>query len=258
MMGRVLGCAIGCLWLLVDAGTAFAFSDPGSFGLPPSQAGGGGRYFTGSRADGYTCSVCHTGGTPTTLRVTGLPLDGYQPGRRYEIVVDWPDEVDKFAAAAELTDEQGRPAGSVRLPPPDEILPTEYCAPASDQIPAASLQDAGQGRQVINIPDCGAKQLRFLWTAPTSDVGKVWFASSSVVSNGKGDTEGDGVNEVAHVMGAVSDPIPSASEVATTCGVVSVGAARARSSWSLVLAACAFACVRRASRVGRRRGKGAR
>jgi hypothetical protein len=251
MMGRVFSCAIVCVGLLADPGAAFAFSDPMTFGLPPQQAGGGGRYFTGSKADGYTCRVCHSGGTATSLRVTGLPLDGYQIGRRYEVVVDWPDTIDKFAAAAEFTDEQGRPAGSVRLPPPDETQPAEYCAPASDQIPAASLQSVGLGRQIINVPDCGAKQLRFLWSAPTSDVGPVWFATSSVVSNGKGDTADDGVTDVAHVMGSISDATPSASEVATSCGVVTLGTAGSRSCWGLLVAACALASVRRARRASR-------
>jgi hypothetical protein len=40
-----------------------AFSDPARFGKYPEEegglGGGGGRFFTGSPADGYGCSVCH-------------------------------------------------------------------------------------------------------------------------------------------------------------------------------------------------------
>src|SRR5262245_23122316 len=52
--------ACGCLLGFVD--DARAFSDPTIYGKYPSQklGGGGGRYFTGSPADGYSCSVCHT------------------------------------------------------------------------------------------------------------------------------------------------------------------------------------------------------
>ena len=41
--------------LMLDVGSAHAFSDPVSFNLTPIAAGGGGRYFTGSPSDGYTC-----------------------------------------------------------------------------------------------------------------------------------------------------------------------------------------------------------
>jgi hypothetical protein len=212
-------CLVAMGILLSSARVARAFSDPSSFALPPTQAGGGGRFFTGSPADGYTCKVCHVGGVETSLRVLGLPLAGYVSQQRYEIVVDWPDTIDKISLAAELTDAQGKPVGTLRLPPNNETQPAEFCAPASDMVPAASLTDAGAGRQIISVPDCGAKQLRFLWTAPINDIGPVWFASSAVVSNGMGDTDGDGVTDVTRVIAPAGDPPALASSVTAGCNV---------------------------------------
>jgi hypothetical protein len=207
-----------------------AFSDPGNFALPAQQAGGGGRYFTGSPADGYTCKACHEGGQEPQLLITGLPPEGYVPGHAYEIVVAWPIYVDKFSAAVELSDMHGRPAGSLRLPPLNEMQAPEFCEPASDQVPAASLNDAGNGRQVITIPDCGAMRLRFLWTAPPGDVGQVWFAGSAVASNGKGDTQGDGVSDFGRALAFAGGGTAMAGSATTGC---SAAFGRERSAWLL-------------------------
>jgi hypothetical protein len=63
------------------------------FGKYPSQqlGGGGGRYFTGSPADGYGCSVCHSGPEKFSfpVRVTGLPMNGYIPGTTSSIRLSW-------------------------------------------------------------------------------------------------------------------------------------------------------------------------
>ena len=209
---------------------ARAFSDPANFALPAQQAGGGGRYFTGSPVDGYTCKACHEGGQEPQLLITGLPTEGYLPGHAYEIVVAWPIYVDKFSASLELSDMHGRPAGSLRLPPLSEMQAPEFCEPASDQVPAASLNDAGNGRQVITIPDCGAKRLRFLWTAPLGDVGQVWFAGSAVASDGKGDTQGDGVSDFGHAIASVGAGPAMAGSATTGC---SVAFGRERSAWLL-------------------------
>ncbi|HEY2732673.1 MAG TPA: hypothetical protein VGI70_01745 [Polyangiales bacterium] len=211
------------LFVLSLPRSAFAFSDPSSFALPAAAAGGGGRFFTGSPADGYTCKVCHSGGPATELRVTGLPDAGYVPTAQYEITLDWPVEVDKFSAAVELTDLDGRPAGSVRLPPLDEMLAPEFCEPASDLVPAASLNDAPNGRQVITVPDCGARQLRFLWTAPSLDVGTVWFAGSSVISDGRGDTAGDGVSDFGRAVRSDATGTVDAALATAGCAVSEPG-----------------------------------
>jgi hypothetical protein len=154
------------------------------------------------------------------LRVLGLPARRYAPGGHYEIIVSWPSSVDKFSAAVELTDLEGRPAGSVRLPPMDELLAPEFCEPASDLVPAASVNDTADGRQVITVPDCGAKQLRFLWTAPSADVGTIWFAGSSVISDGHGDTGGDGVSDFGRVVRSSASGSADAAIASAGCTVV--------------------------------------
>jgi predicted ribosomally synthesized peptide with SipW-like signal peptide len=182
--------------------TSAAFSDTETFARPTLAAGGGGRHFTGSVADGYSCNVCHDGGRPPSLELTGLPLDGYQPGAHYEVMVTWAAEVDKFATALEFTDGSGHVAGSLRLPPSGEIERPEFCEPASDGVLAASLEKVQNGRQVIHVPDCGSKRLRFLWTAPAQSGVQVWFSGSAVWSDGEADAYHDGVTEYGRVLSA--------------------------------------------------------
>lgn len=225
-MKRLLLCAL----LLLNAGSAHAFSDPFSFNLTPIVAGGGGRFFTGSPNDGYTCKTCHVGGQSPKVRVLGLPLSGYKPGSRYEVSVVWPPELTKISLALELTDAQGKLAGSVRLPPPEETQPGEFCEPASDQILAAQLNDMVSGREIINPPDCGSKSLRFLWTAPMNDVGPVWFSGSMVLSDGESDPYHDGVTDFGRIIGSAA----VASQTKAECSVKHVGAHS--TSW---LGACA-------------------
>ena len=232
---------------------AHAFSDPSSFAAHPAAAGGGGRYFTGSPADGYTCAVCHQGGEEPAVRVLGLPIAGYKPGGAYEIVVDWPDTLDKISGALEITDLNGKPAGELRLPPQAELLPAEVCEPVSDLIPAASLVDTTDGRHVVTLPDCGAKQLRLLWIAPSVASERVWFAGSLVVSNGEADVTGDGVTAFAHVLAPMSSGESSvALETSAGCSVERV-AGHARGLWlPLTLMAAWFIRRRAATRAGLR------
>ena len=92
--------------------------------------GGGGRYFTGSPADGYGCSVCHTSKTPYSFPVVqyGVPMNGYVPGKAYQIRLTWPEATSQSAIAtsigrspktglnAELVAEDGGNAGRLQLP----------------------------------------------------------------------------------------------------------------------------------------------
>lgn len=115
-----------------------AYSTPDAFLLNPSSGGGGGRWFSGSPADGYGCSVCHTG-TPTKpifpLLVAGLALDGYELSTAREVVLSWPSfsqrwkelrpdptqPVDPAAAApsvglvAEFVAESGKASGTIEI-----------------------------------------------------------------------------------------------------------------------------------------------
>jgi hypothetical protein len=76
------------------ASVARAYSTPDAYIERPSEGGGGGRWFTGSPADGYSCSVCHSsasGQREFPLYVTGLPLEGYTLAEAREIVLSWPE-----------------------------------------------------------------------------------------------------------------------------------------------------------------------
>ena len=239
--GRLCSAVAAGVWLITCRVCwlplpARAFSDPASFERSTPAAGGGGRFFTGSPADGYTCKVCHEGGTEPRLRVLGFADQNYIPGGSYEVMIDWLDAVTKFSALVEITDAQGRAAGSIRLPPRSELLPAELCEPAIDGVPAASLVEA-TNRQVIAVPDCGAKQLRFLWTAPAVDIGPVWLAGSAVASDGQADVAGDGVTDVRRIIGS-----PTATEsIATQLegGCASVGARDLSSvSWFVAVMVC--------------------
>lgn len=236
-----LGLGGALLAILATPAPSSAFSDPLSFERPALAAGGGDRHFTGSPADGYSCNVCHQGGDDPSLRVTGLPLTGYDPGVRYEVVVTWDAKIDKLSTALEFTDEQGRAAGSLRLPPEAEIQAPEYCEPASDGVLAASLSELANGRQIIHVPDCGSTRLRFLWTAPSGPKRAVWFSGSAVWSDGEADADHDGVTDYGRVL--------AATETASTwnaAGCAASGtAARGTPPW-LLLAALAAALVFRA------------
>jgi hypothetical protein len=229
--------------LALPAGSARAFSDPFSFNLTPVAAGGGGRFFTGSPADGYTCKSCHSGGPAPKASVLGLPLSGYRPGSRYEVSVRWPAEFTKISLAVELTDQQGKAAGSLLLPPEGEVQPGELCEPIEEQVVAAQLNELTPGRQVINVPDCGSKSVRFLWTAPASDIGPVWFAGSMVLSDGESDPFHDGVTD----FGRIIDSPAWVSETKGECSVTRV-AGHGAPSWLGVFCVALVALRRRALR----------
>lgn len=204
-----LALLLGIAGLYAPASAA-AFSDVEGFAEAPSTGGAGGRRFTGSPGDPYTCKVCHEHGEPPAVRVMGLPIGGYEPSVAYEITVDWSDRLDKVAAAVELTDARGQRAGSVRLAGEDEQQSPELCAgngrlaarmsmvsPAGEQ---ADCSDASSCRQVVYAEDCGAQRLRLLWTAPGRDVGPIWFGGVVVAADGDGTSEGDGATEVGRFV----------------------------------------------------------
>jgi hypothetical protein len=255
-----------CAALLVVCGlvprSARAFSDVLEFAKPtnainnPPEAGGGdGRYFTGSPADGYTCKVCHQGAEGPSLRILGLPLAGYVPGAAYEVTVDWPDNLDHVSLALEITDQNGNAAGSLRTPDPKELPVSEQCLPVgpvptgagnvtSVTTPATQTQPMAT-RKVLQMPDCGARQMRFLWTAPAQDAGPVWLAGAVVRSDGMDTTTGDGVTDIARAIGSPSSGTLVASKVNASCGVAQGRSGRAPSFGLGALAWLAIAWRRR-------------
>jgi len=234
------GAALAAVLLVLCGGAshARAFSDAEGFGKPVEEGGGGGRWFTGSASDGFTCGVCHRGGKSPIVNIYGLPLRGYVPGTAYEITIDWPDDVPNVAFTAEIADRAGQHAGTLRLPPDDELLDSEVCAPVEAHIGAGEVVELDT-RTVLTTPDCGSKRSRFLWTAPAKDVGPLWFSGSLVSSNAQGNLDGDGVRDFAHVIGSPSsrDPLASrpAGGVATGCSVHAAGVGDAWPAYCVLL-----------------------
>jgi hypothetical protein len=76
------------------ASGARAYSSPDAYAELPEKGGGGGRWFSGSPAEGYGCAVCHStaeGQRSFPLYVTGLPLEGYTVAEAREVVISWPE-----------------------------------------------------------------------------------------------------------------------------------------------------------------------
>lgn len=187
--------------------SAHAYSDPTTFSTGVAEGGGGGRWFTGSPGDGYTCGVCHSGGVRTQLTIAGLPIDGYSPGASYEVIVDWPDAVLHVGMAAEVTDESGRSAGTIQLPEGGTLDDREKCEPFGAGIPASFTNvlaptPTAPERTVVNVADCGARRMRFLWTAPTEPRGQLWLSGALVSADGSHDVHGDGVTDFARPITA--------------------------------------------------------
>jgi len=203
-----------------DASKVHAYSDASGFASKPlDDGGGGGRWFTGSPADGYTCAVCHSGASGPTLSVQGLPIDGYIPGAMYEVIVDWPDTLSRAGVSAEITDERGLGAGTIHLPEGATMDVREECAAEFGQgilatqrndVPVADPQLPS--RAVLNVAACGAQRMRFLWVAPNPPMGTLWLSGAIVDSDGMADVNGDGVTNFARPIG-VGMNVPVASTV---------------------------------------------
>ena len=173
-----LPCALVFVLWMLPLSAAQAFSDPTYYGKYPTEVwgGGGGRFFTGSPADGYDCSVCHTS-NPTysfPLYQTGLPVDGYVTGTEYKIKLQWPEAAAYERSAtnqpqlnlhplslitAEFVAEDGGSSGSLALV--DEGMQVEgadTCArkptdPASTLPLASRIFEATQNAETIEISD---------------------------------------------------------------------------------------------------------
>ncbi|MEZ4335144.1 MAG: hypothetical protein R3B82_00760 [Sandaracinaceae bacterium] len=201
-MKRVLSIA---LLLVVSApSTAFAFKEFRQFGLAPvpgppmdptmdpDPPGGGGRYFTGSLSDGYTCAVCHFGGPtpelPLEVEISPDPLeDGYRSGTEYQITVTLPftrngaNPTGAFAGNLEIVDLEGRGAGTMTVMP-------DLC---DDGVTVAAHLADLPTRQVAGVDNCGATVLRTTWTAPETSTGPVWLNVAAVYAYMPLDTPDD-------------------------------------------------------------------
>ncbi len=195
---------------------ARAFSDPIAYADPVDVGGGAGRWFTGSSADGFACNVCHTGQAGVDLVVSGLPVEGYVPGRGYEVSVTWPLFVKDLALIAEFTNEDRSGAGTLELPRADALKQPELCSAEEGGESPAAIHEAGDQRQLVSVVDCGAKLVRFRWTSPLMAASPIWFNLGFVVSNADATPAGDGVTLIARPLTSAGTPL-EADEVATGC-----------------------------------------
>lgn len=237
---RLLGAAfvgIAC----TPAATALAYQNPTRFGDAVEEGGGGGRYFTGGPGDGFTCSVCHTKGTPAHLNISGFPEGNYQPGQQYTIMIEWAPELMHVALNAEVTNESGATLGELSFLMPQEITAQDQCVGVA--FPAALPMPVAGGRTVVLAGECGATRARFHWTAPTGSASAAFFSGSLVVSDEDGSVAGDSVTDFSKVIASPTNSAGSAVSIASECAVSVPGGARHAAApvlaWVLALCGCA-------------------
>jgi hypothetical protein len=230
-------CALlALLALALEPHVARAFSDPAAFADEVAAGGGGGRFFTGSPADGFGCDVCHGEGAQTDLQILGLPIAGYEAGVAYEVQVQWPAWLEHFGLALELTDESGHAAGSLRLPPAGELAEPERCEPVEDGLGAGLLTELDDQRTILSVPDCGARRVRFLWTAPPDARGTLELSGGFVVSNAMADYGGDATTMFTRALTPIDGGAAVASDIHAQCNVAAPAAGQRRPPFSLLFA----------------------
>lgn len=274
----VRGCSIALA--LLYASTAHAFTEPRTYYDTPGNGGGGNRFFTSSPAEGYGCSVCHTGpGRSWPLEISGLPEGGYEPGETYELRLRF----DAFAAharaqreagevppavglVAELVAETGIGAGTLEIAGAAEAEPGELCelpeGKRATQLfrvrPGEATREAGLAcealslgqRCIVSTLSCGASELRVRWTVADDARGPIWLSGGFVTAErSAGDPENDAVRE----FDAVVLPKGSSQDFATQtirsgCGVARAPGEReaAGGAWLGWLAVVALLTARRA------------
>jgi hypothetical protein len=197
---------------------AHAYRNPERFGAGVIDGGGGERYFTGSRAEGYTCQVCHTVGEPVPVSVS-LPESGYIPGQVYRLTVDWPDDLDSVALNLEITDELGRALGDMVAPDPAQLGGSDLCLGARTPTSGVTIVATTDGRRVATVAECGQHQASIDWRAPATAIGG-WLTGSVLVSNRDEKIDGDHVTNFGRVLHAVSAPQPRRADFAGGCDAI--------------------------------------
>lgn len=233
---------------------ARAFSDPFSYETSIAEGGGGGRWFTGSPADGFGCDVCHGDVGGVDLSVEGLPSEsGYTPGQPYQIIVRWPETVEHLALVVEFVDARGMAAGSLALPLPEAQTTLELCSDLGlEDVSAGQVLQSETGRQLAAVIDCGARELRMRWMAPDRDVGAVWFSGGFVASDHQSDIFNDRVVHLDKTLVAAGSGQHFAQLAQGACSVAARVDSRGAPAGALSPGALlALLCVHR---LARRRG----
>lgn len=204
---------------------AEAFRLPTNFNQSAAIGGSGGRYFTGSPSDRYTCKVCHTSIGHPPIQVTGLPFGGYTPGQTYTILIDWPDNLPSVAFNLEMTDGAGKALGTFSTPAMEELPPGEVCMGRPGTVVAPPE------RTLAFMTECGAQQSTIRWTAPmpVPDASgrlvapEAWFSGSLLSSNKDQSVEGDAVMDLSNVFGPLGQATPVATRIDGNCSVTGAG-----------------------------------
>lgn len=234
----LVGCLLGSS---LTASAAQAFSEPLLYQDDPINGGGGGRFFTGSPLDGYSCAVCHQGAAPPNVTLSGLPKS-FEPGMTYDIVLSWTTPTAPHGLNLEIVDVDGRAAGELALPKTADLTADDRCTFTEDPIfkdkQASYLVETGT-RNIVGVRACGARSLHFSFTAP--DTAKIALTASIVRSDESKDVKGDGVRELRQISyrGNEFSQVVSGSG----CGVIAQG--RSALPWSLLLALTGFLFARR-------------
>lgn len=133
---------------------ANAFGSLDSFGFEAVKGGGGGRYFTGSLRDGFTCGVCHTSETFFGMEVRGLG-ESIEPGRTYTLTIAWEGEAKEVSFNGEIVGPKGFVAGELSVP--------------EGSVAALAVGEEVDKRQVFNIgtdTDRESSEVEIQWKAP--------------------------------------------------------------------------------------------
>jgi hypothetical protein len=243
---------------------AHAYQDPMRFIAGVDTGGAGGRFFTGSPADAYTCKVCHTGGKPVHLQISGLPVDGYVPGQAYRISLTWPAGLKAVGADFEITDGAGRPFGQLAMANRDDLGMADQCMatglPDTFVLPVESSQ-----RMIAATVACGGGRATVDWIAPTpgtdADSARIGstahFNGSLVSSNSDGKVDGDDVTDFSRSIGLAQQKAPIARKVSGSCSTTS-GVRASPSHSGLQLGSIALALALGVRRRVRRARKGDR
>jgi hypothetical protein len=188
---------IGALLTIIALpGRGRAYSDPERFGAPADEGGGGGRYFTGSLGDGYTCAVCHAGGAAPEIVVRGLPRSGYAPDQLVEAELVFPAGPANHAVALEVVDGAGKDVG-VELVPDAELADSERCGAIPLGKRASYSTQVGE-RRVLGVEACEARSLRFRFR--TKQLERFTVAATVLASDNSASVQGDGVTEFEQTL----------------------------------------------------------
>ncbi len=209
---------------------ARAFSNHETFDRGPlepapetgQQGGGGGRHFTGSRLDGFTCAVCHRAEEPldpSELQLEGWPEDYVPGGGPIDLEVTFPDDL-LSAAALEIVRADGRAAGTLELIP--NPTPADLCPATEPEVPtdAVHVVDLPDDRTVAVSDACAltVERLRVRWTPPPESVGPIWLHVAAVASDSSSDPTGDTVFTITQVIPAMGE-VTIPEDLESTCAI---------------------------------------